>query len=133
VLRPVLILAGAAVLASCGSSAKHTVTLPAYGDHPATTVAAAAADPNACRTDAVAFGDAARDFLAHSGRQAAYPADLWLVLLRDSLADFEARGCDRSTLGAALRRRLTPAQRQALVSGLPGSMAAAVSRALRVP
>lgn len=132
-LRPVLILAGAAVLAGCGSSDKHAVTLPAYGDHPATTVAASAADPDACRADAVAFGDAARDFLAHSGRQAAYPADLWLVLLRDSLADFQARGCDRSTLGAALRHRLTPAQRQALVSGLPGSMAAAVSRVLRAP
>jgi hypothetical protein len=133
VLRQVLILAGAAVLAGCSSSAKHTVTLPAYGDHPATTVAAAAADPDACRTDAVAFGDAARDFLAHSGRQAAYPADLWLVLMRDALADFQARGCDRSTLGAVLRRRLTPAQRRALVSGLPGSMAATVSTALRVP
>jgi hypothetical protein len=125
-------IAAALLLVGCGSSDKG-VAVPAYGDHPATTVAAAAADPDACRTDAVAFGDAARDFLAHSGPKAAYPADLWLVLLRDALADFQARGCDRSTLGATLRRRLTPAQRQALVSGLPGSTAAAVSTALRVP
>ena len=70
-----LLAAATVVLAGCGSSDKG-VAVPAYGDHPATTVAAASADPAACRTDAVAFADAARDFLAHSGPKAAYPADL---------------------------------------------------------
>ena len=99
---------------------KGTSTVPAYGDHPATTVAAAAADPAACRTDAVAFGDAARDFLAHSGREGRLSRRSLLVLLRDALADFQARGCDRSRSGRLLRASAAPAQRQALVSGLPG-------------
>ena len=122
-LRPVLILAGAALLAGCGSSHKG-VAVPAYGDHPATTVAAAPTDPRACRIDADAFGDAARMFLAHSGPQAAYPADLYLVLLRDALADFRARHCDPTVLGRVLDRRLTPVERKRLVDGLPSSMAA---------
>jgi hypothetical protein len=133
VLRPVLILAGVAVLAGCGSSGKHAVTVPAYGDHPATTIAAAPADPRACRIDADAFGDAARMFLAHSGPQAAYPADLYLELLRDALADFQAHHCDPAVLGRAIDRRLTSAEQERLVDGLPSAMAAAVSRALRAP
>jgi hypothetical protein len=120
VLRPVLILAGAAVLAGCGSSHKG-VAVPAYGDHPATTVTAAPADPVACRNDAGAFADAAKDFLAHSGSKAAYPADLWLVLIRDAFADFQARGCDPALV------KLPKATLRKVADGLPASLADAVS------
>ena len=109
-------------LAGCGSSKQHDVTVPAYGEHPATTLAAAPADPAACGRDAVAFGNAARDFLAHSGPKAAYPADLWLVLLRESLADFQARDCDPAVLKRALDRRLSSAELARLAEGLPESI-----------
>ena len=120
-LRAVLVLAAAAALAGCGSSDKHAVTLPAYGDHPATTIAAAPADRAACRNDAGAFTDAAKDFLAHSGSQAAYPADLWLVLIRESFADFRARGCDPGLV------KLPKATLRKVADGLPASLADAVS------
>lgn len=96
------------------------MTVQGYGDHPATTIAAAPADPAACRRDATAFAHAARDFLAHSGARAAYPADLWLVLLRESLADYRARGC-------TTRLPLSRGELRKLVDDLPASMAATVS------
>lgn len=130
-LRAALVAAALLALAACGSSAKRTVTLPAYGDHPATTVTAQPADPKQCAIDADAFGDAARLFLAHSGPQAAYPADLYVVLLRDALADFRTRGCDPAELGAVLRQRLTAAERAQLVDGVSSSLADAISTALR--
>jgi hypothetical protein len=118
-------------LAGCGSSGKKAVTLPAYGDHPATTVAAGATDPKRCTVDADAFGDAARMFLAHSGSRAAYPADLYVVLLRNALADFQAQGCDPAEMGAVLRQRLTPAEREQLVDAVSATLAAAINTALR--
>ena len=128
-LRPLLIVAAAALLAGCGSHGR-TVTVQGYGDHPATTIAAGSANPQRCRLDAVSFADAARDFLAHSGPKAAYPADLWLVLLRESLGDFQAHSCDPAVLGATLRSRLSAAQIERFVNDLPRSLAIAVRAGL---
>jgi hypothetical protein len=127
------ILLGALVLvllAGCGSSGRRSVTVPAYGEHPAQTIAAAPADPRACRADAGSFAAQSRAFLAHSGPQAAYPADLWYVILREALADFRARSCDPAILGRALDRQLTPKEEAALVDGLPASMAGFVRAAV---
>jgi hypothetical protein len=128
-VRPAWGIALALALAGCGSSDKG-VAVPAYGEHPATTVAAAPTDPGACRADAELFADDARMFLAHSGPAAAYPADLAFVQLREVLADFQARRCDSAVLGRALERHLTPAQRRRLVDGLPTRMAAEVRKSL---
>ena len=112
VLRAFLILAAAAALAGCGSSDKGDPSRPTAtirrrrSRRRRRILAPAGSTPTRLR-------DAARMFLAHSGPQAAYPADLYFVLLRDALADFRARDCDPAVLGAALDRRLTPAERQA--------------------
>ena len=107
------------------------VTVPAYGVFPATTVAAGTAgNANACRRDAEAFADGARMFLAHSGPRAAYPADLYYVILREAAADFRAHGCPPVLLGAALERMLTAKQRRALIDGLPVSIAQTVRESL---
>jgi hypothetical protein len=128
------VLAGAFVLAGCGSSGRHSdavVTVPAYGVFPQTTVAAGeAGSAKACRRDAEAFADGARMFLAHSGPRAAYPADLYYVILREAAADFRARGCAPALLGAALERTLSAKQRTALVAGLPVSIAETVRQSL---
>jgi hypothetical protein len=129
------VLAGALVLAGCGSSGgmqtRAVVTVPAYGVFPATTVAAGTAgSAKACRRDAEAFADGARMFLAHSGPRAAYPADLYYVILREAVADFRAHGCAPALLGDALVRTLGAQQRRALVAGLPASIAATVNESL---
>jgi hypothetical protein len=136
-VRPALVigvLAATLVLAGCGSSARQShavVTVPAYGVFPATTVAAGTArNANACRRDAEAFADGARMFLAHSGPRAAYPADLYYVILREAAADFRAHGCAPVLLGAALERLLTAKQRRALIDGLPVSIADTVRESL---
>jgi hypothetical protein len=134
-LRLLGVFVVAFALAGCGSTAARvaggtgTVTVPAYGVFPATTVVGAD-DAAACRLDAGSFSAQARMFLAHSGSQAAYPADLWYVILREALADFGARRCDPALLGRALRRRLGPVQRDALANDLPSAMAARVRESL---
>ena len=134
--RVIGVLAVAVALAGCGSSGKTktsaVVKLPAYGVFPATTVSVSpsAADSRTCRADAQSFAETARMFLAHSGPQAAYPADLYYVILREALADFRARRCAASLLGAALERSLTAGRRAALVDGLPRSMAETVRASL---
>lgn len=118
----VLLLCGGA-LAGCGGGGRHAVTVQAYGDHPATTVSAASATPAACAADSRIFARDAVALLAHSSTNAAYPADLYYTIIREDFADFEARGCEPRYLGTALRARLTPAQRAALVADLPRTMA----------
>jgi hypothetical protein len=132
--RASLLVAGAAVLlASCGSSGHgkatgRVVTVAAYGPFPVqtVTVASSAADPRICSQDADSFASQAVQYLAHSGRQAAYPADLWYVILREAMADLRARGCDPAVLGRALERKLTARQRAALISYLPATMGESV-------
>ena len=128
--------AAVAVAAYSGSagpgSASGPATIPAYGVFPSTTVPGSAGDPDSplCRNDARTLARDAQLFLAHSGPEAAYPADLYYVLLRGVFTDFGAHRCDPKLLGTMLARRLAPRQRDALVAGLPRAMADAVRAAL---
>jgi uncharacterized protein YceK len=118
------------VMAGCGSSRRQrSVTVPAYGVFSETTVTGSA-DGRVCEGDARAFTRGAEQFLAHYGAQAAYPADLYFVIMREPFSDFEARRCEPALLGKALARRLTTKQRSRLVGLLPGTMATAVRKAL---
>ncbi len=92
-----------AVLAGCGGGdRRHTVTVPAYGDHPATTVSASTS-PAACAADARIFARDAVALVAHSSTNAAYPSDLYYTIIREDFADFEARACAPRLLGPPLR------------------------------
>ena len=122
------------VLAGCGGSSRHadngTVSVGAYGVFPARTATTAVASAAVCRTDAQTLVGDARGFLAHFGRAGPYPADLNYVIVRDDLARFRSHGCAPAVLGRALSTGLTPAQRSALVTNLPSSMAQALRTAL---
>jgi hypothetical protein len=61
---------------------------------------------------------------------AASPADPYYMLLRQQLADFEARRCDPKLLGSALEHRLSPSQRGVLLAHASHPMAASLRRAL---
>ncbi len=129
----VVALAWVALAAGCGSSGKEaagTVTVSGYGVTPAATVVGRRGDAKACRADGETVADDALQFLAHSGARAAYPADLDYVMLREVLADFQARGCEPKAMGDPLRKRLTPRQRSAFAAGLPERMSAVVREAL---
>jgi hypothetical protein len=52
------------------------------------------------------------------------------MLLRQQLADFEARRCDPKLLGSALEHRLSPSQRRVLLAHASRPMAATLRRAL---
>jgi hypothetical protein len=122
-------------LAGCGGSSRppagHAVTVPSYAGFPATTVTAADASPEICRVDVTAVTDDARQFVAHSGPQAAYPADLAYVNLRLAFDDFDAKACDPALLGKSLAQALTPKQRRVLLEGLPDVLAGKLRSALR--
>jgi hypothetical protein len=120
-----------AVLGGCGGGQRHTVTVPAYGDHPATTVSASTS-PAACAADARIFARDAVALVAHSSANAAYPADLYYTIIREDFADFEARACEPTLLGPVLRARLTPKQRAVLIAGLPRTIANAVRAGLGI-
>jgi hypothetical protein len=122
-------------LAGCGGSERHAqettrVSVPAYGVFPARTTTTTTAPAGVCRTDAGTLVLDARDFLAHFGRAAAYPADLNYVIVRDDLARFRSPGRAPAVLGRALSRSLTPAQRSELIANLPSSMARTLRTAL---
>jgi hypothetical protein len=129
------VLVGAA---GCGSGSRHAVrttqvTVPAYGVIPATTVrtvGGTAGDLEACRATARSFAEDSVDLLAHFGSQAAYPADLYYVIVRSELAGFQAARCDLRLLGRVLERRLSAKQRSDLVADLPRTMGAVVRDAL---
>lgn len=124
-------LAPLAVLAAgCGSqSSRPATTLSQYGAFPAQTVTTAHGDPRApvCHTRARTFADQSKQFVAHFRPSAVSPADNFYFELRVTLADFEAHGCDRALLRAALERSLTARERHVLVSRLPRAMAAKLS------
>jgi len=114
-------------LAGCGGGSHgHAQTVGAYGSFAATTVAALPGGPANCRKDGEVFARDAKRFVAHSTTTAAYPADLYYVILRDDFADFQARGCAPSYLHDPLVRRLTAPERRVLVADLPTAMAAVV-------
>jgi hypothetical protein len=128
-------LLAALALGGCGGSSGHgkgatQLTVPAYGGYRATTESVSGASPGSCRRDARAFTGDALLFLAHSGPEAAYPADLYYIGMRGVLVDFQAHRCDTALLGGALSRRLTAGQRKALVAGLPHAMARVVREGL---
>jgi hypothetical protein len=128
--RRVALLVSVLVLAACGGAgARHraadrVATVARYGSYPPATVTVAAGDPRspACRRDAADFVDDARRFLAHSGAQASYPADLYYMTMRYPAADFQARACDVRVLGAELARTFTRKQLDALAASLPRPM-----------
>lgn len=120
----------ATLLAGCGGGTKHrVVTVGAYGNYPAQTITGTAS-PAECTRDGNAFARDGLMLLAHSGASAAYPADLYYSIIHEDFADFEARGCDPTYLGDALRHRLTARQRAALVAYLPAVMAKVVRAGL---
>ncbi len=118
-------------LAGCGGGSHgHTQTVGAYGSFAATTVAAAPGGPANCRKDGEIFARDAKLFVAHSTTTAAYPADLYYMILREDFADFEARECAPSYLHDPLVHRLSAAERRVLVADLPAAMAATVRAGL---
>jgi len=130
-MRRLAVATGVLALAGCGGGSHgHAQTVGAYGSFPAATVSAAPGGPVNCRKDAAVFARDAQRFVAHASTNAAYPADLYYMIIREDFADFEARGCDPRYLGAALEQRLTAAQRKLLVGDLPSTMAAVIRAGL---
>lgn len=97
------------------------MTVGAYGNYPAQTLTGVAS-PAECARDGRAFARDSLLLLAHSGANAAYPADLYYSILHEDFADFQARGCNPRAIGDALRQRLTRRQLAALVADLPAVM-----------
>jgi hypothetical protein len=129
----------AAVLASagCGGSSRRgatigVTTVARYDQYGPDTISVPTTNPSSrpCRTDAGAYALTSTYFLAHNGPEAAYPADLYYIVMREELADFEARRCSPALLGSALAGRLTASRRRALVADLPRAMADVVREAL---
>jgi hypothetical protein len=111
-------------IAGCGGGSHGKAqTVGAYGGFAAATVASAPGGPVNCREDARILTHEAVLFLARYGSSAAYPADLYYMNMRESFADYEARGCAPHYLGDALASRFTLAQRRFLVANLPHAMA----------
>jgi hypothetical protein len=129
------LLAGLVLLVcACGASQRAAAghTTVRYGIYPGDTASVSTRNPRSapCRQDAVAFARGSAQFLTHYGALAASPADPYYMLLRQQLADFEARRCDPELLGSAIENRLSPAQRRALLAHASRPMAASLRRAL---
>jgi hypothetical protein len=129
------VFAGVALLSSgCGSTQGDTTghTTVHYGIYPGDTAAVSTTNPRSesCHRVAVAFARGSAQFLTHYDELAASPADPYYMLLRQQLADFEARRCDPALLGSAIEHRLTPAKRRVLLAHASHPMAAALRRAL---
>jgi hypothetical protein len=102
-----------------------------YGIYPGDTTPVSTTSPRSvsCRRDADAFARGSKKYLTHLGELAASPADPYYMLLRQQLADFEARRCDPELLGSAIGNRLSSSQRRALVAHASRPMATALRRA----
>jgi hypothetical protein len=134
-VRRAALLAGLALLASgCGSShpADANSTTVRYGIYPGATATVSTTNPrsSSCRRDAVAFARGSAHYLTHYAELAASPADPYYMLLRQQLADFQARRCDPTLLGKALEHGLPPAKRRELLARASHPMATALRRAL---
>ena len=134
-MRRAALVAGLALLASgCGASQRSDAgqTTVRYGIYPGGTATVSTTNPrsNSCRQDAVAFARGSAQYLTHYAELAASPADPYYMLLRQQLADFQARRCDPKLLGSALDRRLSPAQRRVLLAHASRPMATALRGAL---
>jgi hypothetical protein len=115
------------LLAACGGGQHRSTTVGVYGPYPAQTITGKRT-PAQCARDAKIFARDSVLFLGHSAG-AAYPADLYYVILREDFSDFAAGLCDPAVLGPALRARLTAKQRATLVADLPAGMATAIRHA----
>jgi hypothetical protein len=131
-----LVIAGIALL-SCGCASSHRgatgrTTVQRYDVYPADTISVPSSNPRsrACRRDSVGLAGSSARFVAHSNRASVYPADLYYVLMREELADFDTRSCDPKLLGSALVHALSAPQRRFLVSHAPRPMAAVLRHAL---
>ena len=124
------------ILLGCGCGSSHggaaAQTTVRYGIYPGGTATVSTTDPTStpCRQDALAFARGSVKYLTHYAELAASPADPYYMLLRQQLADFEARQCDPKLLGSALADRLSASKRQVLLAHASHSMAAALRRAL---
>jgi hypothetical protein len=126
-----ILVFAAGVLAGCGGGGGGgTITFSGNDEFRAATETVSH-DPVECAKDARIFARDALALLDHAGANAAYPADLYYSIIRGDFADFQARRCDPTLLGAPLRRRLTAKQRAALVGYLPEVMAQVVRDGLR--
>lgn len=130
-----VLLAGLILLASgCGGARRGggSDTTVRYGIYPGETSAVATTNPesDSCHEDALAFARGSARFLTHVGVLAASPADPYYMLLRQQLADFEARRCDPKLLGRALAQRLSPTKRRVLLAHASRPMAAVLRGAL---
>jgi hypothetical protein len=128
-------LAGVVLLVcGCGSSqrAEGKQTTVRYGIYPGNTTPVSTTNPrsDSCHQDADAFARGSVKYLTHFGELAASPADPYYMLLRQQLADFEARQCDPELLGSAIEHRLSPSQRRVLLAHASRPMAAALRHAL---
>jgi hypothetical protein len=103
-----------------------------YDIYPVDTISVPATNPEslACHRDAVGLARASARFVAHYGPASVYPADLYYVLMREEIADFEARRCDPKLLGSALEQGLSASQRRVLVAHAPRPMAVVLRGAL---
>jgi hypothetical protein len=129
-VKRVWVLALSGLLAGCGGGGRHgSLTVPAYGPYSSQTISGASS-PAECSKDARLFARDALLLLAHSGASAAYPADLYYVIIREDFTDFQARRCDPKLLGAELRGRLTETQRRDLIADLPYAMGAVIQKGL---
>ena len=130
------LVVSALAVAGCGHSSGHsaapaTVTVPAYGVYSQTTVPGSSAPGTfTCRASARTFARDTPIFLGHLRPHGAYPADLYYMILRQHLAEFQAHRCDVKQLGGALSRALTPRQQRTLVAALPNPMAGTVRKVL---
>jgi hypothetical protein len=127
------------VLAGCGSgsrpqpAARHVETIPADGSFPPVTETVSGNTAAVCSSDADAFARSARMYLAHQGPDAAYPADLYYLGMRDALRDFRVRRCTKSTLGRVLARDFSKRGLHTLLAALPRTMAPAIRAGLTPP
>jgi hypothetical protein len=124
-LLATVLLPAALAVGGCGGSSSHeqdkaakkvTVTFPAYGGFPATTVPVTAGTAALCKRDAQAFTREAVTFL---NPPLPTPADEYFVAARTQFYDFRAHRCDPAFLRAALAQRLNAGQRRALIAGMP--------------
>ncbi len=111
------------VVAGCGShkQAGRVEVIPSDGSFPSVTVTVSGNSAADCANDITTFADNAHQVLLHEGPDAAYPADLYFLGIRDSLRDFQVRGCELSLLGRTLADRFTKRQLRALITYLPST------------
>lgn len=133
--RAAVLLAGVVLLAcGCGSPQRDATgqTTVRYGIYPGSTTPVSTTDPKSasCRGDADAFARGSVKYLTHYAALAASPADPYYMLLRQQLADFQARRCDPKLLGSAIERRLSPSERRVLLAHASRPMAASLRGAL---